>query len=186
VSVEQARGRPGSTFDRIRCQCYSVRGRASPPSLREWPKLMAISGAQVRAARALLGCSPRDLPQHLSSVLGPCIRLRNRKSGPLQQRRQEAQANRRRRYELRERDVKISRSPRRPTDEGSAAERPRQRPPEESRFRLQVDRQTKGSYPTRSTAKEAAIAIKRAYPIVHVTVFDAEEGQSEVIVLPAE
>ena len=85
-----------------------------------------------------------------------------------------------------QRDLTLRRTPKRRTDEGSNAERPRQRPPEESRCRLQVDRHTKGSYPTRSTAKEAAIAIKRAYPIVHVTVFDAEEGQSEVIVLPQE
>ena len=85
-----------------------------------------------------------------------------------------------------QRDLTLRRTPKRPTNEASNAERPRQRPPEESRFRLQVDRQTKGSYPTRSAAKEAAIAIKRAYPVVHVTVFDAEEGQSEVIVLPAE
>jgi hypothetical protein len=84
------------------------------------------------------------------------------------------------------RDLTLRRTPKRPTDEGSAAERPRQRPPEESRFRLQVDRQTKWSYPARAVAKEAAIAIKRAYPVVHVTVFDAEEGQSEVIVLPPE
>ena len=157
-------------------------------------KLMAISQEQVGL---LAPCSAgRRVTSHgtLSSVLGPCIRLRNRKAGPVQQRRQDARANRRRRYELRERDVKMAqqrnvtlrRTPRRPTDEGSTAERPRQRPPEESRFRLQVDRQTKGSYPTRAAAKEAAIAIKPAYPVVHVTVFDAEEGQSEVIVLPPE
>ena len=85
-----------------------------------------------------------------------------------------------------QRNVTLRRTPRRPTDEGSTAERPRQRPPEESRFRLQVDRQTKESYPTRAAAKEAATAIKRAYPVVQVAVFDAEEGQSEVIVLPPE
>ena len=85
-----------------------------------------------------------------------------------------------------QRDVTLRRTPRHPTDEGSTAERPRQRPPEESRFRLQVDRQTKWSYPARAPAQEAAIAIKRAYPVVHVTVFDVEEGQSEVIVLPPE
>jgi hypothetical protein len=85
-----------------------------------------------------------------------------------------------------QRDLTLRRTPKRPTDEGSNAAQGRQRPPEEGRFRLQVDRQTKGFYPTRSAAKEAAIAIKRAYPVVHVAVFDAEEGQSEVIVLPAE
>jgi len=85
-----------------------------------------------------------------------------------------------------QRDLTLRRTPKRPTNEASNAERARQRQPEESRFRLQVDRQTKGSYPTRAAAKEAAIAIKRAYPVVQVAVFDAEEGQSEVIVLPPE
>ena len=60
----------------------------------------------------------------------------------------------------------------------------RRKPPEKGRFRLQVDRQTKASYLTREAAKEAGIAIKQAFPIVHVAVFDAEEGQSEAIVLP--
>jgi hypothetical protein len=56
--------------------------------------------------------------------------------------------------------------------------------PEKGRYRLQVDRQTKGSYTTREAAEEASLAIKRAYPILHVAVFDAEEGQSTVITLP--
>jgi hypothetical protein len=85
-----------------------------------------------------------------------------------------------------QRDLTLRRTPKRPTDEGTSAGQERQRPPEESRFRLQVDRQTKGSYPARAAAKEAAIAIKRAYPVVQVAIFDAEEGQSEVIVLPPE
>src|SRR5262245_7655860 len=62
----------------------------------------------------------------------------------------------------------------------------RRKPPETGRFRLQVDRQTKGSYPTREAAAEAGLAIKRAFPILHVAVYDAEAGQSETIALPAE
>jgi hypothetical protein len=62
----------------------------------------------------------------------------------------------------------------------------RRKPPEQGRFRLQVDRQTKGSYPTKEEADEAGLAIKRAFPIVHVSVFDAEEGQSIAIELPTE
>jgi hypothetical protein len=81
-----------------------------------------------------------------------------------------------------QRDVTLRRTPRRPTDESSNAEQPRQRPPEESRFPAGRPT-TKGSYPTWAAAKEAAIAIKRAFPVVHVAVFDAEEGQSELIVL---
>jgi hypothetical protein len=64
---------------------------------------------------------------------------------------------------------------------------PGRRPPaEQGRYRLQVDRQTKGSYPTREAAQEAGMTIKRAFPILHVAVFDAEEGQSELIALPSE
>src|SRR5262249_4291663 len=62
----------------------------------------------------------------------------------------------------------------------------RRKPPEKGRFRLQVDRQTKGSYPTREAADEAGLAIKRAFPILHVAVFDAEEGRSTAIELRAE
>jgi hypothetical protein len=61
----------------------------------------------------------------------------------------------------------------------------RRKPPETGRFRLQVDRQTKASYVTREAAEQAGLAIKRGFPIVRVTVFDADEGQSETIVLPA-
>ena len=59
----------------------------------------------------------------------------------------------------------------------------RRAPAEQGRYRLQVDRQTKGSYPTHEAAMDAALAIKRAYPILHVAVFDAQEGQSELIAL---
>jgi hypothetical protein len=62
----------------------------------------------------------------------------------------------------------------------------RRKPPEAGRFRLQVDRQTKGSYATREAAEAAGLAIKRAYPILHVAVVDAEAGQSEAIALPAQ
>jgi hypothetical protein len=61
----------------------------------------------------------------------------------------------------------------------------RRKPPETGRFRLQVDRQTKASYVTREAAEQAGLAIKRGFPIVCVSVFDADEEQSETIVLPA-
>lgn len=48
--------------------------------------------------------------------------------------------------------------------------------PEEGRFRLQVDRQTKGSYKTAEAAEEAGMAIKLGYPIVKVVVYDAVDG----------
>jgi hypothetical protein len=62
----------------------------------------------------------------------------------------------------------------------------RHRPAEaahEGRFVLQVDRQTKQSFQTREAAQKAGMALKRAFPILHVGVLDVEEGQSEVILV---
>ena len=47
--------------------------------------------------------------------------------------------------------------------------------PEPERFVLQVDRQTKGSYPTAETAHAAGLAIKTDFPLLHVTVYDSVE-----------
>jgi hypothetical protein len=68
-----------------------------------------------------------------------------------------------------------------PLPEGAFGQR---KPPENGRFRLQVDGQTKASYPTREAAEEAGLAIKRGFPILHVTIFDAEDAQSQAIALP--
>jgi hypothetical protein len=57
--------------------------------------------------------------------------------------------------------------------------------PELGRFLLQVDRQTKGSYPTAETAQAAGLAIKKHYPILHVTVYDTVEYADTTIELPA-
>ena len=59
----------------------------------------------------------------------------------------------------------------------------RRKRPEQSRFHLQVDRQTKASYETNEAAEEAGLAIKRRHPILHVEVFDAVAGVSTVIEL---
>ena len=56
--------------------------------------------------------------------------------------------------------------------------------PDKGQFRLQVDRQTKASYATYEAAKEAALAIKKAHPILHVTVYDAVERVNKLIELP--
>jgi hypothetical protein len=53
--------------------------------------------------------------------------------------------------------------------------------PELGRYLLQVDRQTKGSYPTAETAESAGLAIKKKYPIVHVTVYDSVDSSSTVL-----
>jgi hypothetical protein len=68
--------------------------------------------------------------------------------------------------------------------EGTAAESPSQRAPLEDRFRLQVDRQTKGSYATFDAAEAAGMAIKKGHPLVHVGVYDHIEGVNKIIQLP--
>jgi hypothetical protein len=49
------------------------------------------------------------------------------------------------------------------------------------RYWLQVDRQTKSSYPTLQEAETAGKVIKAAHPIVQVSVYDAEKSQQILI-----
>lgn len=53
--------------------------------------------------------------------------------------------------------------------------------PAEAQFRVQVDRQTKSSHETRAQAEAAASAIKNAYPVVQVSIYDAEAGQTTLV-----
>jgi len=55
--------------------------------------------------------------------------------------------------------------------------------PDSGRFRLQVDRQTKESYTTYEAAETAGLAIKKAYPILQVAVYDGVEGVTKMIEL---
>jgi hypothetical protein len=57
--------------------------------------------------------------------------------------------------------------------------------PEAGRYLLQVDRQTKGSYQTAESAQSAGLAIKKDYPILHVTVYDSIDFASTVLEAPA-
>ena len=57
--------------------------------------------------------------------------------------------------------------------------------PELDRYVLQVDRQTKSSYHTVKSAEVAGLAIKRNYPMLHVTIYDFVEGTTTVLVAPA-
>jgi hypothetical protein len=57
--------------------------------------------------------------------------------------------------------------------------------PELGRYLLQVDRQTKGSYQTAETAEAAGLAIKKEYPILHVTIYDTVQSASTTVALPA-
>jgi hypothetical protein len=59
----------------------------------------------------------------------------------------------------------------------------RQRP-ESGRFRLQVDRQTKASYATFDDAEGAGLAIKKGYPVVQVSIYDATDAVNKIIELP--
>ena len=57
--------------------------------------------------------------------------------------------------------------------------------PESGRYLLQVDRQTKGSYQTAESATSAGLAIKKEYPILHVTVYDTVDFASTLLAAPA-
>jgi hypothetical protein len=50
---------------------------------------------------------------------------------------------------------------------------------------LQVDKQTKGSYKTAEAAQSAALEIKRAYPIVQVSIYDSVDNSARLVELPA-
>ena len=53
--------------------------------------------------------------------------------------------------------------------------------PERSRFLLQVDRQTKGSYTTSEAAQAAASVIKNSYPILQVSVYDSVDNTNSLV-----
>jgi hypothetical protein len=69
-----------------------------------------------------------------------------------------------------------------PEVEEAASQRKR---PERGRYFLQVDRQTKGSYATAETARAAALAIKKNYPIVQVSVYDSVNNSNTLVEAPA-
>jgi len=56
--------------------------------------------------------------------------------------------------------------------------------PDSGRFRLQVDRQTKEWYTTYEAAEAAGLAIKKAYPILQVAVYDGVESVTKMIEPP--
>jgi hypothetical protein len=55
---------------------------------------------------------------------------------------------------------------------------------DDGRFRLQVDRQTKGSYASYEAAEKAGLGIKKGHPILQVAVYDGVEGVNKIIELP--
>ena len=56
--------------------------------------------------------------------------------------------------------------------------------PDSGRFRLQVDRQTKGSYATYEAAETAGLGIKKEHPILQVAIYDGVESVNKIIELP--
>ena len=57
--------------------------------------------------------------------------------------------------------------------------------PEANQFLLQVDRQTKSSFETSEAAHAAGLAIKTAFPVVQVTVYDTKTNVSTLVERPA-
>lgn len=93
-------------------------------------------------------------------------------------------------------DVPTSDSPARPTsmltrptlrrsdrssDQDDLAPPKGQTRPVEQRFLLKVDGQFKRSFGSEEAAKTAGTAIKKAYPVVVVTVVDSQEHNTEMI-----
>jgi len=72
-----------------------------------------------------------------------------------------------------------------PITNGSAAPaRTISKPPLTEPFHVAVDRQLKSGHQTYEAAEKAALAIKRRYPKLHVTVFDAKEQRHTLIEQP--
>jgi hypothetical protein len=76
-----------------------------------------------------------------------------------------------------------------PPKEGSEAEVnevvSQRKRPESGRYLLQVDRQTKGSYQTPEAAQTAALVIKKAYPILQVSIYDSVEYANTLVEVAA-
>jgi hypothetical protein len=53
--------------------------------------------------------------------------------------------------------------------------------PAMERFRLQVDRQIKASYASLDEAEKAGNAIKKAHPILQVSVYDAQQSAQKIL-----
>jgi hypothetical protein len=68
----------------------------------------------------------------------------------------------------------------RPAQEGAGKPKRQARPTEEQ-FLLRMDGQTKRSFSSKEDAATAGAVIKKAYPLVVVTVVDTEEHATEII-----
>ena len=68
-----------------------------------------------------------------------------------------------------------------PPNQGPAEQPKSQARPKEERFLFRVDGQTKRSFSSKEAAATAGAAVKKAYPLVMVTVVDTNDGSMEVI-----
>jgi hypothetical protein len=75
----------------------------------------------------------------------------------------------------------IKMPPKQQTNDELADSRAGQGRPVLHRYRLQVDRQTKSSFDDKAAADRAAKAIKKAHPVVQVTIYDAESHERMLI-----
>lgn len=53
--------------------------------------------------------------------------------------------------------------------------------PKEERYMLRVDNQAKRSFESKESAMTAGDVIKKAFPIVMVSVFDSKDGSVEIV-----
>ena len=68
-----------------------------------------------------------------------------------------------------------------PDPEEPAQEVISQRRPENARFLLQVDRQTKTSFSTFEAAEKAGLLIKKNFPVVRVAIYDSVTSVNKII-----
>jgi hypothetical protein len=57
--------------------------------------------------------------------------------------------------------------------------------PELGRYLLQVDKQTKGFFPTPEAAHSAGLKIKKSFPILQVAIYDDIQNTRTLVKLPA-
>jgi hypothetical protein len=69
-------------------------------------------------------------------------------------------------------------------NQAEGARKLRAKPPLIEQFHLAVDRQLKSGYGTYEAAEKAALAIKKRYPLLQVTVYDTKEQRHKTIEQP--
>jgi len=71
-----------------------------------------------------------------------------------------------------------------PVNQATTATPKRARPPLIEQFHVAVDRQLKSGYGTFEAAEKAALLIKKQYPQLQVTVYDAKEQRHKTVEQP--